>query len=232
MRPIAAVIALTTLFSQAFAADPTPPPLVLDKILFQISSKQWVHTQTAVLNVNIHATLNNADLIKARAELMSSLDKMAKGDWQLLEFERSQDNSGLEKFSVQAQARVDQSALNSVYQKAKSLSTPGTKYDIANIEFKPSVEEIQSSKAKIREQLYQLVNEEISRINKVYPTQHYSVSNLTFVEGGDAPQPRPYQAKEMNALSMPAAAPPPLTTSNELILTVLVEAASNRKQGE
>lgn len=35
----------------------------------------------------------------------------------------------------------------------------------------------------------------------------------------------------MNALVM-AAAPAPLTVSNELILTAMVEAASNRKQGD
>ena len=88
-------------------------------MLFQVSSKQWVTTQTAILNVNINVTLNNADLVKARADIMDSLNKIAKGDWHLIEFDRSQDSSGLEKLYVQAQARVDQASLTDIYQNAK-----------------------------------------------------------------------------------------------------------------
>ncbi len=213
-------------------ADNETPDLVLDKIFFQVSAKKWVTTQTALLNVSINATLSNADLVKARADIMDSLNKIAKGEWHLVQFDRSQDSSGLEKLYVQAQARVDQSALTNIYQNAKSVSKPGAKYEISGVEFKPSLEETQVVRAKIREQLYQQVNDEIDRMNKAYPKQNYSVSNLVFFEGDNIPQqPRAYQAKEMNALVM-AAAPAPLTVSNELILTAMVEAASNRKQGD
>ena len=227
MKQVAGMLALMAISPFALASD-VIPQLVLDKILFQMSSKQWVTTQTALLNVNINVTLNNADLVKARADIMNSLNKVAKGDWHLISFDRSQDNSGLEKLFVQAQARVDQSTLTDIYQNAKSVSAPGAKYDIGGVEFKPSLEETQAIRVKIREQLYQQVNEEISRMNKAYPTQNYSVSNLVFVEGGNGIQaPRAYQAKEMNAMVM-AEAPAPLTVSNELIITAMVEAASNR----
>ena len=227
MKQVAGMLALMAISPFALAAD-VVPQLVLDKILFQMSSKQWVTTQTALLNVNINVTLSSADLVKARADIMSSLNKVAKGDWHLISFDRSQDNSGLEKLFVQAQARVDQSTLTDIYQNAKSVSVPGAKYDIGGVEFKPSLEETQAVRVKIREQLYQQVNEEISRMNKAYPTQSYSVSNLVFVEGGNSIQaPRAYQAKEMNNMVM-AEAPAPLTVSNELVITAMVEAASNR----
>lgn len=230
MKQVAGMLAFMALAPIAFAGDDVPP-LVLDKVVFQISAKQWVTTQTALLNVNINVTLSSADLVKARADIMVSLNKIAKGDWHLIEFDRSQDSSGLEKLFVQAQARVDQSALTDIYQNAKSVSMPGANYEINGVEFKPSLDETQAVRAKVREQLYQKVNEELSRMNKAYPLQSYSLSNLVFFEG-DAPpqQPRPYQAKEMNAVVM-TAAPAPLTVSNELVLTAFVEAASNRKQG-
>ena len=69
-------------------------------------------------------------------------------------------------------------------------------------------------------------------MNKEYPTQNYSLNNLVFVEGGEGivqPQPRAYQAKEMSALAV-GAAPATLSVSNEITLTALVEAASNRTQ--
>ncbi|HAU0771008.1 TPA: hypothetical protein JBH48_00600 [Legionella pneumophila] len=231
MRKIAWMLGLMVLTPFVWADNETPD-LVLDKIFFQVSAKKWVTTQTALLNVSINATLSNADLVKARADIMDSLNKIAKGEWHLVQFDRSQDSSGLEKLYVQAQARVDQSALTNIYQNAKSVSKPGAKYEISGVEFKPSLEETQVVRAKIREQLYQQVNDEIERMNKAYPKQNYSVSNLVFFEGDNIPQqPRAYQAKEMNALAM-AAAPAPLTVSNELILTAMVEAASNRKQGD
>ena len=44
--------------------------------------------------------------------------------------------------------------------------------------------------------------------------------------------PRPYQAKALNTLAVGAAVSPApsLTVSNELVLTALVEVASNRKK--
>ncbi len=229
MRKIAGALALLSLTPMAFA-EIIVPKIVLDKVQFQIATKQWVSTQTALLSVNINVTLSSADLVKARADIMDRLNKIAKGDWHLIEFNRSQDNSGLEKLFVQAQARVDQSALTEIYQNAKSVSVPGARYDVGGVEFKPSLEETQVVRAKIREQLYQKVNEEIARINKVYPTQNYSVSNLVFVEGDNVPQPREYLAKEMNTMAVPAAAAPPLSVSNELVITAVVEAASNRTE--
>lgn len=231
MKRIAGVLACMALSSIA-SADDVIPQLVLDKVLFQVSAKQWVTTQTALLNVNINVTLSNADLVKARADIMVSLNKIAKGEWHLIAFDRSQDSSGLEKLYVQAQARVDQSALTAIYQNAKSVSMPGAKYEISGVEFKPSLDETQIVRAKVREKLYQQVNDEISRMNKAYPTQNYSLSTLVFYEGDSMPQqPSAYQAKQMNPAVTMAAEPAPLTVSNELVMTAFVEAASNRKQG-
>ncbi|EHL31268.1 hypothetical protein [Legionella drancourtii] len=232
---VAKMLILMAVTPFTFAADVViPPQLVLDKVLFQISAKQWVTTQSALLGVNISVTLAKADLVKARADIMERLNKIAKGDWHLLAFDRSQDSSGLEKLDVQAQARVDQTALTDIYQNAKSVSIPGAKYEVASVEFKPSMEETQTVLAKVRDQLYQQVNDEIARMNKAYPMQNYSVSNLVFVSGDNPPvqTPRAYQAKEMNSMMMMAgaAAAPALTVSNELTLTAMVEAASNRKQ--
>ncbi|KTD66841.1 hypothetical protein Lste_3047 [Legionella steelei] len=239
MRQIAVrILALMVITSFAFAEGVLPPPpppqpqLVLDKIDFQLSAKQWVTTQTALLGVNINVTLTSADLVKARADIIERLNKIAKGDWHLIEFDRSQDNSGLEKLYVQAQARVNQEALTDIYKNAKEVSLPGAKYEISSVDFKPSFDETQNVLGEIRQRLYQQVNDELARINKAYPGQNYSLSNLTFMEGSNPSQPRPLQAKVMNTMMAgeAAAAAPALTVSNELILTAIVEVASNRKQ--
>lgn len=232
MKQISGMLILMTITPFALATPINLSQIMLDKVLFQISSKQWVTTQTALLTVSINATLSNADLVKARDGIIMGLNKIAKGDWHLTELDRSQDSSGLEKLYVQAQVRVNQAVLTDIYQNAKKISTPGTQYEITKVDFKPSLDEIQSVRIKIRELLYQQVNEELSRINKAYPTQNYSVNNLVFVEGEKnnvAQPPRAYQAKAMGVMAM-SATPSSLSVSDELILTAVVEAASIRTE--
>lgn len=106
-------------FNATGYSDSLPPPfaplMVLDEVTFQVSAKQWVSTQTALLMVNVNATLDNADLVRARADIMEKLTKIAAGEWHLTQFDRSQDSSGLEKLYVQAQSRVNQASLTSIF---------------------------------------------------------------------------------------------------------------------
>lgn len=226
-------LSILMIVSSVLYAGEASSKIVLDKIVFQMTERQWVNTQTALLFVNINVTLTTPDLVKARADIMGSLGKIAQGEWHLLEFDRSQDSSGLEKLYVRAQARVNQSALTDIYQNAKKVSIPGAKYEIGGVEFKPSLEEIQVVRANVREALYQKVNDELSRINKAYTNQNYSINQLLFVEGENAAHQRVMKAKDMNVMAMSIASPAPmLTVSNELVLTAFVKAASNRKQGD
>ncbi|MBA2650152.1 MAG: hypothetical protein H0U75_11295 [Legionella sp.] len=231
MKKFLYLLVLTSVTPLVFAQS-SGHKFLLDKVSFQVSAKQWVSTQTALLSVSINATLNDADLVKARNDVITSLDKIAKGEWHLVEFNRSQDTSGLEKLYVNAQARVDQAMLTDVYKNAKAVSLPGAQYQISGIEFKPSMEEIQSVRANIRQVLYKQINDELANLNKAYPHQNYSLSQLVFAEGEAIPQtPRAYQAKEVNAMAVGDSLPGvSLSVSNEIQMTALVEAASNRKE--
>ena len=205
-------------------------PLGLDTIVFQLSAKQWVNTQTALLSVTINATLSNADLVKARADIMQNLANIAAGEWHLSVFDRSQDSSGLEKLYVEAQARVPQNVLTKVYQNAKGVSKPGATYDIGAVEFKPSLDEMQQGRASLREKLYQEISLELARINKIYVSQNYSVSNVDFTDGDGKfvllknASGVSDRANAMNTMAMPT----PVIVGNELTMTAIVAVASNR----
>lgn len=202
--------------------------IALDKVMFRVAAKQWVSTETALLTVTINATLNNADLVQARADIMTRLSKIAKGEWHLTQFDRSQDSSGLEKLFVEAQARIPQADLTDIYKNAKDVSKPGASYTVTGVEFKPSLQEIEGIKAALRTKLYQLVNDELARINKEYASQKYTVSRLYLIDGDTVPQ-EAYAARKMNVMTVAAASPAPmLTVSNEITMSALVEAGSNR----
>lgn len=205
------------------------PDLGLDTVSFQVAAKQWVNTQTALLIVNINATLTSADLVKARADMMNKLSKIANGDWHLSQFDRSQDNSGLEKLHVQAQVRIAQDRLTSIYQSAKSVSVPGATYEIASVEFTPSLDEVQQVRTQLREKIYQMVRDELARLNKIYEGQTYTLNSLVFSDGDviALPQAKTYASPEgVNAIATSVA--PNLTVSNELNMTAMVQAAANR----
>ena len=216
-----------------FACPPQRP--ALDKVQFQLSAKQWVSTQTALLTVSVNATLTNADLVKARADIMSQLNNIASGEWHITQFDRSQDSSGLDKLTVEAQLRVLQSNLTDVYKHAKSISKPGITYTINGIEFKPDLADTQQAKNQLRENLYKLVADEMTRINKAYGEQHYTLNRLTFVDGDAPVQPMPMGANTRSMKTMALAATPaysPIAVSNELTMTVIAQAASNRVGGD
>lgn len=227
MKKLAVIVALGMLSPLAKAAD-GPRRLVLDKVEFQISARQMVTTQSVLLTLSINASLTNADLVKARDEIMKNLNTIAKGEWQITQFDRSQDSSGLEKIYVAAQARILQNNMPDIYKNAKAVSKPGTTYEVSGVEFKPSLEEVQQVKMQLRERLYEQAGDEIARLNKVYTNQNYSVNRIIFNEGEQfMPQPQ----NQMKALAAAAPAAPALTVNNELIMGAQVELASNRQEG-
>lgn len=207
------------------------PKFFLDKVSFEVASKNWVNTKTALLTVSVNATLTDADLVKTRADIMNKLNEISASDWHLTQFDRSQDSSGLEKLFIMAQARISQADLTNVYQQAKNVSKPGATFSINTIDFKPSLEEFEQIRGQLRESIYQQVNNEITRLNKIYPTQHYSLKKLSFYEGDNGPimEPRAFKTQSMNAMAL--SGPPALTVGNELTLHAQVELASNRIEG-
>jgi len=225
MKKIAGMLALSLLSPFANAHQ-----MPLDEVVFQVSAKEWVSTQSALLTVNVNATLSNADLVKARSDIMDRLNKVANGEWHLTQFSRSQDSSGLEKLFVEAQARVPQASLTDIYQNAKDVSKPGATYTVTGVEFKPSLQEVQQIKTQLRERLYKQVNDEMASLNKIYTTQNYTVNRLVIVDADSPPPPEAYERKaNVQVMAAMAAPGPQLAVSNELVMSAVVVAGSNRQ---
>ncbi len=201
---------------------------LLDTVHFQVSAHEWVKTESALLKVNIHATLNNTDLVKARNTIMSHLAKIAQGPWHITQFNRTQDSSGLEKLYAQAQIRVPQAKLTQVYQDAKAISKPGMSYTVDQIVFTPSLADTKAAETQLRERLYQEIKQELIRLNEVYTDQHYTINRLEIANLTDdaTPQVPTNNARVLMAVAKPKANYLPL--ANRLTLTATVEAASNR----
>lgn len=182
LKPVFTAVGLWVLsMSPAALAECNPPP-PLNEVTFRLSAEEWVQTSTAKLIVNIHATLDKKNLAQMRQQIMSNLNKIAQGNWHITDFERSQDNSGLEKLYVVAEARISESELSNVNAIANSLSEPGIKYQVQNIDFTPSMADIEKAKTNLRKTIYHEAQTEIETLNTIYPSQQYVLHGVQFGE--------------------------------------------------
>ncbi len=166
------------IFSTVIYGDNINPPL--NQVTFRVQREQWATTQTAKVTVLVNALLNNVQLENIHQQILQKLNNIAENNWHITRFYRYQDNTGLERLQISAVVRLKNDQLANLREKAEKISKPGEKFTVQNIEFTPSNKEIQLVKAALREKIYQQIDEEINRLNKVYPQSHFAIHNINF----------------------------------------------------
>lgn len=163
---------------------------LLNTITLQLTAEQWVTTKSALVTVGVNASVSDNDLGKIQAQVIQKLHQLSSSDeWHVTSFMRSEDQSGLEKVQISAQARLPEAELTGLRQKAKSISKPGETYTLDNVDFSPSEGEVRAANTLLRTQIYQQATDEIARLNKLYPDQKYYVHAVNFL-GQMMPMPR------------------------------------------
>lgn len=173
---------------------------ILNKVIVKLSSEQWVTTKTALVTIGVNASVNENDLSKIQDNVLKNVSPLSsQSDWHVISFDRSVDQSGLEKVKISVQARLPSSALTSLREKTKTMSKPGETYTVDNVQFTPSEDEIRAASVTLRSNIYQQAKEELDRINKLYPDQKYYVHKIDFV-GELQPFPIPMPLEQTNAM--------------------------------
>lgn len=177
--------------SSAVADDLYP----LNKISYQISEEQWVTTGTVKVVVSIDATLDKANVETISSQMMENLKKISdKGSWNFTQFERTQDNSGLEQLHLEAEIRLPESELASLRDKAKKLTRPGETYNIQSFEFTPTIAELEQAHTLLRGRIYERARQEMDKLNQLYPGQKYFVHTIDFAPVSILPSAYPAAA--------------------------------------
>ena len=164
-------------FAVVANAQTTPP---INTVQFTLMAEQWSSTDTALVNVSVDAVLNKEGLAKMRTEIMDKLNRIAKAKWHIVTFDRSQDQSGLERLHVEAQARVNEADLTDVNANAKSVRKAGQTYRVGQIKFTPTLTEMEQTKAAVREKVYAQAKAEIANIDARFPNEQYFVRQIRF----------------------------------------------------
>ena len=208
----------------SFAAEIQP----YNTVTFELTTQQWVETKTAKVTVQVNATLDEAGLANSHQDISTKLTKISnKGTWHITAFNRSKDESGLEKLTVSAEARLAESELASLRDNATKVSKPGETFTIDSIDFSPSEEEIEQAQESLRQVIYGQAKDELGKLNS-YPDDKFFLHTINFAAGPIprmAPQTESFQAKNLPA----GGYSPPMTVSDQLKMTATIIFASAPK---
>lgn len=205
-------------------ASPYPS---LNRVHYRVSREQWVSSDTARVLVSVNANLTDSALDHFQDKMNKSLNSLAKDTtWHVTQFNRNQDNSGLEQVSAVAEARIANSDLAGLRTKAEKLSEPGTKYTITDIQYGPSDEDIEHAKEILREKVYAAIADEMKSLRKTY-SQDFFVNSIDF--DMSPPMPVAPMAYRMEAVASNGPSDARVPVNQKLILQADVVLAATVK---
>jgi len=207
-----------------YVASYAAMPAQLNKIIYQLHAKSWVKTHKADVVISVNAIMRDQNLPNVQRQIMQKLNQLnAQQKWNVVTFTRSQDQSGLEKLHMVLSARLLESELNNFRDRVKSLSKAGEKFQLQDINFEPSIQDVEQTHNALREKIYKQVKAELQRLNKTFPKQHYFLHDINFSE-----QPV-YRVAENTLIKTSVPAPSAITVKREMTLNAVVVLASEIK---
>ncbi|MDR3492909.1 MAG: hypothetical protein P4M12_12880 [Gammaproteobacteria bacterium] len=226
MRVLVSLFIFVCSFFPVWAYADINSDALLNKVSLRLNAEQWVASKSALVNIGINVSVSDHDLDKVQDQVLQKLTQLSsQGEWHIMSFNRSLDQSGLEKVQMSAQARLPSTALSNLREKTKSTSKPGETYTLDDIQFTPSEDELRAANAVLRTNIYAQAKEEIDRLAKANPDQKYFIHDINFVDMY-VPQPIRVGMAMMKMGDNTAAAPVGLAVGDKLILNALVVLAS------
>lgn len=212
MNPRRALIPLALAFLlaapvAAFADEPRLPP---DQVALSLSAEGWVEAAKARVRIAVDTAKTGSEAGNLRADLKATLAKLLPdAEWHLTDFERSRDQTGLERWHLEAETRVAETALDGLYDRAKAESRPGEQVGVDSIDFTPEVAEREAVMASLRAKIYAQAKDELARLSSVYPDRSFRLREVNFGSEVAVPSPVPMTVTPMAKATRAAAAPEP-----------------------
>ena len=198
---LASLLALFLFMPLAYADDIKPD----DSVVINLAAEDWITTKTARVVVGVEAAVTAQTTGTARADMQKAVNDLAKGDWRLTSFNRNQDQTGLERWSAQYEARLPETQLGGLNDAAKKGSKPGMQLTVFTIDFSPTLEERETTQNTLRTQIYKMANDQLAALNTALPGRNYRIAMIEF---GSAGMPMPYAEPMALKRGMVAAAAP------------------------
>lgn len=176
----AAMLLATALASSPAMADAAPRPN--DEIVLQLSTEGWVDTKSARITAVVQKVLSGDEAANTGDRVPAALNELAPdAEWHVVRFDRSRDESGLERWRITAETRLPESELGGIYDRARNLSQPGQQIQIADVDFTPTLAEREAAAAQLRAAIYREAQAEVKRVAEAFPDAGYRVTRVDFV---------------------------------------------------
>jgi hypothetical protein len=236
---LAAVVGLI-FFGATARADEPKEPRPDDRVIFNLSAEDWVTTKTAHVEVNVDAAVSGAGAATARGDMLKAVGDLAKADWRLTSFTRSQDQTGLERWSAIFEARLPESELGGLGDAARKVSKAGMQVSIGNIDFTPTLDEMETARSGLRAQIYKLASEQLTALNGSLPGRNYRIALVDFTSDDEEEPPMPQVFHgPIRAMAMANGAAPqpeapsaaPIERAEKITLTAHVVLATTPERG-
>lgn len=197
------LIALAVLAMTTPAMAQAPWPKQDDTITVQLSAEDYVTATSGKVMLSVDAALKDSDAANTRKEILAGAQKIAKTNWRMINFNRSTDQTGLERWNATLEARLPEAQLTGLTAAAKAASRPGLQFTLNGTDMSPTLAEMEAGRAKLREALLAKANEELARVNKNAGGRTYRIADIQFGTFG-MPMPVPMMAYAKNARMMNA----------------------------
>jgi hypothetical protein len=222
--PLGLALALGLALLLASPAWAQVPPPVMDQVVLDLAAEDWVGTETARVTVSADAAATGADAGSQRADLLKAVDGLAPdADWRVVGFDRSTDQAGLERWRAVAEARLAETTLGGLADKARQASRPGLQLRVASIEFTPTLGETEAARARLRAEIYGKAASELKALEQSFPGRKFRMGNIDFVD--QPPMANARKAREdMPSMAMTAAPAheSPVNVSEKLVIRARV----------
>jgi hypothetical protein len=224
MKRVFAPLAFCLILALASPASAQVPPPVMDQVVLDLMAEDWVGTETARVTISADAAASGADAGTQRSDLLKAIDGLTPdADWKIVSFDRSTDQAGLERWRAVAEARLAETALGGLADKARQASRPGLQLRVGSIEFTPTLGETEAVRARLRAEIYGKAASELDALERSFPGRKFRMGNIDFAEQ----PPMGYARKTREDMQpMAMAAPPaqdgPVNVSEKLVVRARV----------
>ncbi|MDP9127260.1 MAG: hypothetical protein M3N08_03225, partial [Pseudomonadota bacterium] len=201
-------LALALLLAGApLTAHAEETPKADDRVTLDLSAEDWVTTQTARVAINVEAAVTDKTAGVMRADMIKAVNDLVKTDWRLTEFNRVQDQTGLERWSAIYEARVPEAQLNGLGEAVKKSSKAGMQLSIGDIDFTPTLAEMESTRAALRSQIYKQANDQLGVLNAAIPGRGFRIAFINLTGESSPPMPQPMMMRQGRVMSSAMVAP-------------------------
>ena len=141
-----------------------------DQVRCILSVRRDIVSDTVRVDSKVTMSLAGEDAAQFRDIVRKALGAALDGRWDFKSVNRKEEGSGMEQMCVIATTRVPEHRTAGLVDRLRTASRPGLKLELEEIHYRPPHTEIKKVAAELRQELYQLAQNEADRLNELLPT--------------------------------------------------------------